>query len=312
MRTQPSSITGSHCFLLLMASGMAYLAIAMGGIVCVTGSTFGCPDWPLCYGKLIPPLRLESIIEYSHRLTALLTSPFIIAAAVVGLLRARSIRWVSRPPALAVPCLLAVAAFGALVVVRGLSAGWAAVDLGLALMVLALMLTASVVALRLRRQPSLPDRLCLDGAFARLSLATLVAVFAVLVSAVLVSEGDSLVRCLGWPLHAELLGSSASQDGPSIARHAVAGVAGLLIVAVVVQAWRTQRKRTAVLRAATSTGVIFAAEAGVGWLIVSHDYPISLLVVHVVLAAALWASLVVLATLAGMLAADEAAGCGRG
>lgn len=295
----PESITRAHCLLLLAASATTYLAITMGGVVCVTGSGYGCPDWPLCYGKLIPPMRLDAVIEYSHRLTAMLTSPFVIAAAVVGWLRSRSMRWVSWPPVLAVPCLFAVAVFGALVVLRGLSPGWAAVDLSLALMVLALMLTASVVAVGRRRRPSLPDRLSLGGSYSRLSLATLVAVFIVLVSGVLVAESGSLVRCLGWPLHTELVAPDSSGGWPWTARRAITVVASLLVIAVVVQAWRTQREQVAVLWAATSVGALFVAGWGVGWLLVACDSAVPLLVVHVVLAAALWASIVVLAVLAG-------------
>ena len=63
---------------------MTYLLITMGGIVCVTGSGRACPDWPGCYGRIVPLMRTDAVIEYLHRLVAALTSPFIIAAAVVG------------------------------------------------------------------------------------------------------------------------------------------------------------------------------------------------------------------------------------
>ena len=141
------TITRRHRDLLVAASTLTYLLVVLGGIVCVTNSSRGCPDWPACYGRLVPPMRLDSILEYAHRVLAALTSLCIVASAAVGWRKARSIRWVSWPPVIAIAFLLAVIVFGALVVLRGLEPGLAALDLGSALMVLTLMLAATVMAL---------------------------------------------------------------------------------------------------------------------------------------------------------------------
>jgi cytochrome c oxidase assembly protein subunit 15 len=279
---------------------MTYLVITMGGIVCVTESGLGCPDWPWCYGQIIPPMRMDAIIEYMHRLIAALTSPFIIAAAIVGWWKSRSIRWVSRPPAIAVAFLFAVIVFGAFAVLRGLPPVIAAVDLGLALMVLALMLTASVVAFSRHDNPALPDRLSFRSSFAKLTLWTLVAVFVVLVSGVLVAHSGSIVRCLGWPLYSGRLVPVDLHGWLQMARGLIAGVATILVVAVVVQAWRTQRRQAAILHAATVVGVLFLAETMVGALMLTRGFTVFLLVIYVATAAALWALLVVLAVLAGL------------
>jgi heme A synthase len=49
--------------------------MTMGNIVSATGSGLGCPDWPLCHGRLLPPAQTEVLIEFSHRLKAI---PFTI------------------------------------------------------------------------------------------------------------------------------------------------------------------------------------------------------------------------------------------
>src|SRR5512142_148960 len=90
------TIAAWHAYLLLAASVLTYLLITMGGIVCVTESGAACPDWPGCFGRAVPPLQVNSIIEYTHRFIAALTSPLILAAAVAGWWKARAIRWVSR------------------------------------------------------------------------------------------------------------------------------------------------------------------------------------------------------------------------
>ncbi|HEV2475593.1 MAG TPA: COX15/CtaA family protein, partial [Candidatus Dormibacteraeota bacterium] len=62
----------------------AYLQIALGGVVRVTGSGLGCPDWPLCHGRPYPPADIHSIIEYSHRSVGTVTGVLVIATVVLA------------------------------------------------------------------------------------------------------------------------------------------------------------------------------------------------------------------------------------
>jgi cytochrome c oxidase assembly protein subunit 15 len=291
------SVTRRHRDLLLATSALTYLLVVLGGIVCVTGSSRGCPDWPACNGQLIPPMRLDSILEYTHRVLAALTSLFIIASAVVGWRRSRSIRWVSWPPVIAVALLLIVVLLGAMVVLRGLSPGLAALDLGSALTVLALMLAATVVSFSRPSDSSLPDRLQFRSPFAKLALGTLVIVFLVLVSGVLVSAPGSSVRCLGWPLYGGPLELVDLRSWLQLARRLLAGGASIAAIAVVVEAWRRQR---ALRRSATVMGALFLGEILVGALMPVGGPSLFLQVVYVALAATFWTSLVVLVVLAGL------------
>src|SRR3989475_10420704 len=53
------------------AATFTYLLIILGAIVRITGSGLGCGEhWPLCNGKLLPPLDLPTMIEYGHQLAA--------------------------------------------------------------------------------------------------------------------------------------------------------------------------------------------------------------------------------------------------
>lgn len=292
-------IAGWYCTLLLTATILTFLLIALGGIVCITDASKGCPDWPGCYGQFIPPLRMDSILEYTHRLIAALTTLFTIIAAVVGWWKYRTVRWVSRPLLIAVVLLFVVSALGAMTVLHGLSPELATVDLGSALMVLALVLTATVVAYTRCHNPNLPDRLSFRSPFARLSLWTLVAVFAVLVSAVLVAESGSMVRCLGWPFPNLELPPMDLHDWLQAARLLLAIVAGILLVALVAQAWRTQRSQRAIQRTATAVGALFLLEVVIGLLMLASGFTIGLHVIYITAAAALWAVLVVLVVLVG-------------
>lgn len=49
---------------------LTFLLILWGGVVHNTGSSLACPDWPLCYGTLLPKMKGTVAIEHSHRLLA--------------------------------------------------------------------------------------------------------------------------------------------------------------------------------------------------------------------------------------------------
>jgi len=75
-----------------MAARLAWAAViavfflmTFGNVVSATGSGLACPDWPLCHGSVIPPLRLDVLIEYSHRLAALAATVLIVATTVLAL-----------------------------------------------------------------------------------------------------------------------------------------------------------------------------------------------------------------------------------
>ena len=59
--------------------------VALGGVVRVTDSGLGCPDWPLCYGHLLPPAGYEIALETGHRFVAALLGLLIITIAIVSL-----------------------------------------------------------------------------------------------------------------------------------------------------------------------------------------------------------------------------------
>ena len=63
--------------------------ITIGGITRVTGSGDGCPDWPTCFGKWLPPLEYHALIEYSHRSMGTLVGLIILTICIRVLLRHR-------------------------------------------------------------------------------------------------------------------------------------------------------------------------------------------------------------------------------
>src|SRR4051794_38915603 len=54
----------------IAAAAATYLLILIGGLVHGTGSSLACPDWPTCYGTMMPKMEGGVLVEHSHRLAA--------------------------------------------------------------------------------------------------------------------------------------------------------------------------------------------------------------------------------------------------
>jgi heme A synthase len=138
--------------LAFITAGFTYALVVFGGIVRINGSGMGCGhDWPLCNGQLIPPMDFETLIEYGHRLAAVLVGFLLFAVALYGVQRRRTPglagHGVSGLAVGAATLLIVQVLVGAITVRLELPAGTVVLHLAIASALLALLLIAGLRAL---------------------------------------------------------------------------------------------------------------------------------------------------------------------
>jgi cytochrome c oxidase assembly protein subunit 15 len=100
-----------------------YLVIFTGGLVRVSGAGLGCPDWPHCFGRWLPPLSYTQLpegidplqvnlvlawIEYLNRILGVILGILVVITAILAIKNFRkvpSVLWTSIAAALMVALL---------------------------------------------------------------------------------------------------------------------------------------------------------------------------------------------------------------
>src|SRR5437762_9145044 len=126
------------------AAAATYLLIILGAIVRITGSGLGCGEhWPLCNGRLLPPLDLPTMIEYGHRLAALAVTVLVVALAGLAWRERRDAGSEMRGASAALVLLVVQIALGAVTVKLSLPPWTVILHLGTAMLLLAALLVAA-------------------------------------------------------------------------------------------------------------------------------------------------------------------------
>jgi heme o synthase len=267
--------------------------VAIGGIVRATGSGLGCPDWPRCFGSWIPPLRFESIIEYSHRLTAVTVGILVVATAWVAWRRARADRGILWPAAAAIPLVAVQAGLGRVVVVGELRVLAYNLAHFVTAMALVALVTATATAARTPRaregdpQPAPPR-------FRTTLWWTLGVTAALLLAGVHVRVSGASLAFLDWPLMDGRIVPDVGRPAAAASfTHRVLALAGLALgAALALQARRLPRRGVRVL-AWTALGLL-VAQAVLGGLTVLTRLSPAAVAGHVTGSSLAWAALVAL------------------
>jgi heme a synthase len=64
-----------------LTAGLFFILLIWGNLVAGMHAGMACPDWPLCQGSYLPPLRLDVWMEFLHRVLAALSTLFLVLLA---------------------------------------------------------------------------------------------------------------------------------------------------------------------------------------------------------------------------------------
>ncbi len=208
--TSPARLWGSitteqaaryYARLSLAAFVSVLVLVTVGSIVRVTGNGLGCPDWPLCYGQVVPPFKLSAWVEFSHRLIGAITSVQLLGLGVLAWRYYRADRWRFIPAMLTLVTLVVQVSLGGIHVIFELppSSGWT--HTGVAMIIAGLVAVQLAVA-----HPVAQDLAARAGTVARrdpglpvaLGTTALITYLLILSGAYVTRSGASLA-CLAFP-----------------------------------------------------------------------------------------------------------------
>lgn len=312
--TRPAGPSRDRTFRWFAAASVVatYALIVFGGIVRVTGSGLGCPDWPLCHGQIIPPLDGPTLIEYTHRLVTSAVTPLLLGTAFLAWRRYRDNPWIFRPAMVAVVLLVVQIVLGGITVLTELHDGIVSVHLANAMLILGLLITIATQALTAGDAPQAASPRAAGeraGGQRRLAAVTAAATFGLVVIGAQVRGTGAGPACTGFPACGDVWLPNNTLAQLHMLHRLAAVIVGVLVIAVAVRAWRAASLQGNVGRAgstadrrlfaavAAAATAIFVAQFAVGIAQVTYGLVPALRALHLALATALWASVAVLTVL---------------
>ncbi|PKB68036.1 MAG: hypothetical protein BZY81_03305 [SAR202 cluster bacterium Io17-Chloro-G4] len=277
----------------------AFALVILGGVVRVTESGLGCPDWPLCHGGIFPPLETKAIVEYSHRIVAsLLVGPLILATVIIAWVAYRRVPWVVVPATVALVLLVTQALLGGSTVLNELPGAVVSAHLAVGEVLLACLILLAVVAFRgplvTTLSRSIGGR---KDRFPLLILAAAVGVYALLMSGSYVTITGATFACAEWPLCQGELFPENRLPNIHMGHRFLVAIVGLFVLFTLIRGSRKGRWPKHIRMTSMAVGALFIAQVMIGAGTIWLTFPQEFRALHLGAGTAVWGSITLLTLL---------------
>lgn len=286
-----------------VALGALTLIVLTGAIVRLSGSGLGCPDWPKCFGKTLPPLKVPALIEYGNRVITGFVALATFAAGGLAFRRRPFRRDIARLGVLLPVGVAAQIVLGGFTVREHLRPGFVMAHFGLSMLIL-----IAAVALLWRASHEPGERRASSDRTAVWAVRSLLPLGALTLFVGTAASGAGPHP--GGQPH-EQIHRLYFKGGDTLTfvihRHAaLAALLGLLAVGVFLLL-RQRDAEPGVRRAVSAVVLLMAAQGIVGGVQYALKLPADLVWIHVMLAVLTWLAILWACAEAGSLEPRRAA-----
>src|ERR1700716_242348 len=279
--------------LVYLTLALSFLVVVWGGVVRVSDSGLGCPDWPLCHGQFLPGLDTATRIEWFHRFLGVAGGLSLAALVALTFASHRADRRVLTLTVMAGVLYVLQAVLGGIVVLLELPHTWVTAHLANAEILLAVL---TVLAVEIHWPGLATSR---RGApWTAVLLAAAVGTFVLMLTGAYVRGADATTACTTWPLCDDAAFPIFGAAAVHMAHRWVAALVGVVLLAACWQAWRHRREVPGLGALAVFTAVAFAAQVAVGAANPLSGFSAWALGAHPALASLVWCLTVALTVVA--------------
>lgn len=271
----------------------AFGQVTLGGVVRVTNSGLGCPDWPLCYGQIIPPFSVPTMIEYSHRLSASVLSLFVAGTTFLAWLQFRDNRVILGSAIASLVLVIVAAVLGGITVLTELEWWVVLFHLSIAELLLACLIVAAISGWNGNRTSLSAIVSRPNPKTEKLAVAAIVGAFLLILSGSYMVGYGAGTSCATWPLcRGSFWPSEAGAYMIHMAHRYIAALVGLVVLAAAWHVIRTLQDNPPARWAALAVILAFAIQIVIGAAVIWTKFGADFKAVHLSVATLVWAALV--------------------